>query len=197
MVFVNVQGRFHPIFVGPLSGAGSAAWGGGAEILWIKFKLGVYLRQMPPIEYLDSEQPLPEAGNRSFWLDGSTWQYPDFENVEEFINRLARQEALVYDPVVRAALQGHPVDLAPRTLRHRFLQSTGLSRGQIVQSERAQAAAERLMGGGLILDTVFELGYYDQPHLTRSLKRWVGKTPAQIQGEVVGITPAQAGVRKR
>jgi hypothetical protein len=23
-------------------------------------------------------------------------------------------------------------------------------------------------------------GYYDQPHLTRSLKQWVGHTPAQI-----------------
>ena len=31
-----------------------------------------------------------------------------------------------------------------------------------------------------ILDTVEEAGYFDQSHLTRSLKQWVGHTPAQI-----------------
>jgi AraC-like DNA-binding protein len=37
------------------------------------------------------------------------------------------------------------------------------------------------LGQGVsILDAVYELGYYDQPHLTRALKQWVGHTPAQI-----------------
>jgi hypothetical protein len=27
------------------------------------------------------------------------------------------------------------------------------------------------------------IGYYDQPHLTRSLKRFMGKTPAEIVRE--------------
>jgi hypothetical protein len=31
-----------------------------------------------------------------------------------------------------------------------------------------------------ILDTVEEAGYFDQPHLTRSLKQFVGRTPAEI-----------------
>ncbi len=31
-----------------------------------------------------------------------------------------------------------------------------------------------------ILDTVERAGYFDQPHLTRSLKRFIGQTPAQI-----------------
>jgi AraC-like DNA-binding protein len=34
--------------------------------------------------------------------------------------------------------------------------------------------------GVSILDTVEQAGYFDQPHLTRSLKRYVGYTPAQI-----------------
>jgi AraC-like DNA-binding protein len=37
-----------------------------------------------------------------------------------------------------------------------------------------------LHSGLSILDTVAELGYFDQPHLTRSLKQWVGYTPAQL-----------------
>jgi len=31
-----------------------------------------------------------------------------------------------------------------------------------------------------ILDVVHEAGYFDQPHLTRSLKYRVGETPAEI-----------------
>jgi AraC-like DNA-binding protein len=31
-----------------------------------------------------------------------------------------------------------------------------------------------------ILDTLHQAGYFDQPHLTRSLKYFIGQTPAQI-----------------
>jgi hypothetical protein len=37
-----------------------------------------------------------------------------------------------------------------------------------------------LRQGISILDAVHELEYFDQPHLTRSLRRWVGYTPAEI-----------------
>ena len=70
--------------------------------------------------------------------------------------------------------------LAPRTERHRFLQATGLSHTHIRQIERAQQAAALLRQGVPILDTVYQAGYFDQPHLTRALKQWVGHTPAQL-----------------
>ena len=70
--------------------------------------------------------------------------------------------------------------MAPRTLRHRFLRATGLTHCHIRQFERAQQAATLLRQGTSILDTVYALGYFDQPHLTRSLKQFVGHTPAQI-----------------
>jgi methylphosphotriester-DNA--protein-cysteine methyltransferase len=87
---------------------------------------------------------------------------------------------LVQDPFVNAVLQDQPQDMASRTVRHRFLRATGLAQSHIRQFERAQQAAELLRQGVSILDTVFEAGYYDQPHLTRSLKRWIGFTPAQL-----------------
>jgi len=40
--------------------------------------------------------------------------------------------------------------------------------------------AELLQQGASILDTVFDAGYSDQPHLTRSLKHWIGHTPGQL-----------------
>jgi len=53
----------------------------------------------------------------------SAWEIPDFENVETFINRLVRADILVYDPVVKEVLQGHPPAIASRTVRHRFLRA--------------------------------------------------------------------------
>jgi AraC-like DNA-binding protein len=46
--------------------------------------------------------------------------------------------------------------------------------------ERAKRAAALLRQGWSILDTVHAAGYFDQPHLTRSLKHWIGYTPAQL-----------------
>lgn len=180
MVFVKEQGRVHPLVVGPLKTSGLVSWSEGAEILWIKFKLGTFMPHLPAKHCLDAETVLPQASSQSFWLHSRSWQLPDFENVETFVERLVRQEVLVRDPLIKAVLQGQPQAMAPRTVRHRFLQATGLSQNHIFQFERAQQAAALLQQGLTILDTVYELGYFDQPHLTRSLKQFVGKTPAQI-----------------
>jgi methylphosphotriester-DNA--protein-cysteine methyltransferase len=99
--------------------------------------------------------------------------------VETFISRLAREDALVRDPLINAALNDQLPDMSSRTLRHRFIQATGLTQSHIRQFKRAQQAAAMLAQGMSILDTVHEAGYFDQPHLTRSLKRFIGKTPAQ------------------
>jgi len=48
------------------------------------------------------------------------------------------------------------------------------------QIERARLANESLREGVSILDTVYQAGYFDQPHLTRSLTQRIGQTPAEI-----------------
>jgi len=152
----------------------------GREFLVIKFKLGVYMPYLPPDRLVNGDAILPQAAGRSFWLFGSAWQPPDFENVETFVERLAREGALVRDPVIEAALQDQPPAWSSRTVRRRFLRATGLTPRIIHQIERAQRAAALLEQGVPIIDTVYQAGYADQPHLTRSLKRFIGHTPAQI-----------------
>jgi hypothetical protein len=180
MVIVKHQGHARLLVVGPWSNAGVTTYGEGAEILWIQFTLGAFMPHLPTKDFLNSETVLPGAAANSFWLRSSAWQLPDYENADTFVDRLAREDVLVRDPVVDAALRGRPQELSPRTMRHRFRQATGLTRGHIRQVERAQRAAALLRQGAPILDTVFDLGYFDQPHLTRSLKQWVGYTPAQL-----------------
>ncbi|MEP6985913.1 MAG: helix-turn-helix domain-containing protein, partial [Chloroflexota bacterium] len=55
-----------------------------------------------------------------------------------------------------------------------------LRQNYIRQIKRAQQAMELLHLGHSILNTAHELGYADQPHLTRSLKRLLGYTPREI-----------------
>ncbi|MEP7285195.1 MAG: helix-turn-helix domain-containing protein [Chloroflexota bacterium] len=180
MVITKYEGNVQLLVVGSLATAGVVSWGDSAEILWIKFKLGTFMPHLPVRRFLDKETPLPRAASQSFYLKGSAWQFPDFENADTFVDRLVRDEILVRDPVVNAVLQGHSQAISPRTVRHRFLQSTGLTQTHIHQIERAQRAATLLRQGCTILDTVYEAGYFDQPHLTKALKQWVGYTPAQI-----------------
>jgi AraC-like DNA-binding protein len=180
LVLSKYHGKMDAMVVGPLTSAGQVSWGKDAEILWIKFKVGAFMPHLPVKSYLDVETLLPDASSQSFWLNGSAWRFPDFENADTFVDRLARQNVLVRDPVVRAAMQGHLQDVPSRTVRHRFLRATGLTQTHIRQFERAQRAATLLKQGFSILDTVEAAGYFDQPHLTRALKHWVGHTPAQI-----------------
>ena len=180
MVIVRQKGNVRGLVVGPWTKSGIVTYTEGAELLWIKFKLGTFMRYLPTRSILDRETILPEAASQSFWLNSSAWQYPDYENADTFVDRLVGEDVLVCDPVVNAALQDQLPEMSSRTVRHRFLRATGLTQKHIRQVERAQRAAVLLEQGVPILDTVFELGYFDQPHLTRSLKQWIGHTPAEI-----------------
>lgn len=184
MVFVKHPGGSRALLVGPWTTAGKAAWGEGAEILWVKFKLGSFMPHLPTKKYLDGELSLPDAASsRRFWLKSVAHEVPDFENVETFIDSLARDEELVRDPVVHAALEDQLPEMSARTVRHHFLRATGLTQNYIRQFERAKQAETLLRQGLPILDTVFQAGYFDQPHLTRALKQFIGYTPAQILSE--------------
>ena len=153
----------------------------GAEWLGIRFKLGAFLPHLPPGHLLDRRDVnLPEASSQSFWFQGSAWEFPTFENADTFVDRLVREGLLVRDPVVEAVLQGQPQELSVRAVQYRFLQATGLTHRTVQQIERAKHAITLLQQGASIPDTVYQAGYFDQPHLTRALKRFTGQTPAQI-----------------
>ncbi|MCL4263354.1 MAG: AraC family transcriptional regulator [Anaerolineae bacterium] len=186
MVVVRYQGQTSLTIRGPETVATLADCPANAQFFGISFKLGTFLPDLPLCQRLNrNDITLPGVTRQSFCLNGSAWQFPDYENADTFVNHLVREGLLVRDPVVTAVLQGQPADLSPRAVQYRFLQATGLTQTTIQQIERARLAMFLLQQGRPILDTVFEAGYYDQPHLTRSLKRFIGQTPTQI-------TPATA-----
>jgi hypothetical protein len=152
----------------------------GSEFYGIIFKYGVWMPQFPISDLVDGDVDLPDASSKSFWLNGATWQFPNYENADTFVDWLVREGILVCDPVVESALRGERLELSTRSVQRRFLQATGLTHGSIRQIERARHATMLLQEGISILDTVEQAGYSDQAHLTRSLKHLIGKTPAQI-----------------
>ena len=152
----------------------------GAEFFGIRFKLGTLMPHLPASGLVDGDVNLPDASSKSFWLNGSAWQFPDYNNADTFIDRLVREGLLVRDLVVETALQGQLKDRSIRTARRHFLRTTGLTQSNIRQIERARYATVLLQQGVSILDAVYEAGYFDQPHLTRSLKYFIGQTPTQI-----------------
>jgi hypothetical protein len=152
----------------------------GGEFFGIIFKYGAFMPHFPVSDLVDGDLNLPDASSKSFWLNGSAWQFPNYENADTFVDRLVRESLLDCDPVIKPVLRGEPQELSPRSIQRRVLQATGLTQSSIRQIERARHATLLLQQGVSILDTVNQAGYADQAHLTRALKHLIGKTPAQI-----------------
>jgi AraC-like DNA-binding protein len=164
---------------GPITQATPVTHIDGAEWLVIKFHLGVCLPCIPAKHLLDDKAVLSDGRRTSFSLSGFVWPCFDFENAEVFVARLVREELLFANPVVISSLKDEPQTLSPRTVRDHFVRTTGLTQSHIRQIEKARAAMTLLQQDVPILDVVYEMGYADQAHLTRAMKRFMGYTPAQ------------------
>lgn len=180
LLFLKQDGKIKVSVEGPLTRATPVTQAEGTEWFGVTFPLGTFLLPVPARSLLDERAMLPLAAQRSFELAGSSFQFPDYENVEAFVSRLVREDMLVSDPVVKAALDGQPPEISLRTIRRRFLFATGLTSKTIEQIERAQKATALLAQGVSLLDVAYQTGYADQSHMTRSLKHFIGYTPAQI-----------------
>lgn len=186
LVVWTVQGNTHFTVRGPETHATVAHCPEHEEFVGILLTPGAFMPCLPVADLVDRALDLPEASDHRFWLDGSSWQYPSYEQADTFVDRLARAGLLASEPIVDATLQGRPVYFSPRSLQRRVLSATGLTLGTMRQIERARYAIDLLRAGVSIPDTIALAGYFDQPHLTRSLKRFIGQTPAQISGKTGG-----------
>jgi AraC-like DNA-binding protein len=190
LVISKWRGRIAISVHGPETGANCKDFPDEAELEWfgVDFKLGTFMPHIPPGSILNGNITLPEAASHSFWLGSSVWQFPNYENADTFVNRLMREELLMCSPIVNAINQGKSPTKSLRATQYRVLRSTGLSQRTIRQIERARYATTLLKKGISILDTVFEAGYSDQPHLTRSLKHFIGHTPFEIPTtQIIGL----------
>ncbi|HJY85785.1 MAG TPA: helix-turn-helix domain-containing protein [Candidatus Acidoferrales bacterium] len=166
---------------GPETAATTVACPADGEWIGIRFKVGTFMPRFLPGSLRDHKDvTLPPATRRSCWLNGSALDYPDFDNAETFVKRLVNSGILTCDPVLIDTSLRRPGELSLRSPQRHFLRSTGVSYARFRQVERARYATTLLREGVSILDVVSRVGYFDQAHLTRSLRRFIGETPSKI-----------------
>ena len=160
--------------------AAPVPYAAGSETLGISLRAHAYLAALPGLQLARSEIVLPEAGNQKVWLHGERVEVPTLENIDTFVAKLVRAGMLQQNEVVSAFLGHTPKALSERTAQRHFLRTTGLTPYHFVQLQRAQQAVVLLQQGKPAAAVAAEVGYTDQPHMARSLKLIMGRTPAEL-----------------
>jgi AraC-like DNA-binding protein len=181
MIFIRSATDIRVLLSGPSSKITPVHYRAGNRNVGIRFHRGSFLTRVPASAMVDTTITLPLADGETFVLAGETWPVPTYETADDFIAELERRELLSDDPLVMAALRGEDPGTSTRSVQRRVSRATGLTTSRIRQIVRARTAAEMLQRGVPILDVTHELGYADQAHLTRDLKRLTGYTPGQTK----------------
>lgn len=190
LVFWECDGRRYAAVTGPEAATATAPVPLGAIFVGIEFAIGTSLPGLPISSLVNGGVELPDTSRRSFQLAGSRWETPGPDDAEALVGRLVRAGVVVRDPVVGEVLRGDRPEVTDRTLERRFRAATGLTRGAVRQIERAREAAYLLAAGKGATEVVASLGYFDQPHLARALRRYIGRTATQLRegsGGAIGL----------
>jgi hypothetical protein len=182
LVFWEQAGRACTAITGPETRTSTAPVPEDASFTGIEFAVGTSLRAVPAPVLVDGGFGLPDTTRRTFRLDGASWETPGPDDAEALVDRLVRAGIVVRDPLVADVLRGHRPAVSERTVERRFRAATGLTRGAVRQIERARTAAWLLAAGDPAADVVAKLDYFDEPHLARALRSYVGRTVGQLRG---------------
>jgi hypothetical protein len=181
LVITRLPGTTRVTLRGPVTQPAAIVCPPEGRWLAIRFRLGTYLPGLPTARLLNHNSvDLPLLNAKRFWLDGSAWEIPTHDNAEALVKRLVERGLIAYDPAVGAALAGDTQTLTLRSVQRHFLQAAGMTHSLLRQIERARLATHLLRGGMPILDVVHQAGYFDQAHLTRSLRQLTGQTPRAL-----------------
>ena len=181
LVVTRLEGLTLVTLRGPVTGARPVQCPSNGRWLAIRFRMGAYFPRLPTAVLMNhSDINFPVTPDNRFWFEGSPWEIPSFANAEDFVAKLARADAIALEPTIPAAIEGDVPLISRRSMQRRFLRVTGMTQARFRQIERARYAAKLLRAGSSILDVVQRASYFDQAHLTRSLKHLVGQTPTAL-----------------
>ena len=180
LVVSRQSGRVEVSVQGPETRGSTAPVPQDATFLGIRFRLGVGLHDLPVHRLVDDHLALGSAAAGAFWWKGTAWHRPTFDNAEGLVAALVRADLLANDPLIDQVIGGGRPTASTRTVQRRFQARTGLTYATVRQIERARRAVLRLRDGTRPADVAYELGYYDQSHLTNALRLFVGHTPAVL-----------------
>lgn len=179
LVVLKQDGKTNMLLTGQTTQAVSLPFTPGDEIMTISFKASVCLSSIPAMALLDRGILLP-INHHTFQLGSDVFEIPTFDNAEGFLQSLVKKGQIGQDEVVEEAIMDRLPAYSLRSIQRRFLQATGMTQNYFRQIQRARQAAALLQSGIPGTEVAFETGYADQPHMSRSLKRILGRTPTEI-----------------
>ncbi|MFB4307774.1 helix-turn-helix domain-containing protein [Actinomadura sp. GTD37] len=181
LVFWEFEGAMHAAVRGPETSASTVTAAGDSESFGITFAHGASMPHLPVPRLVDAELESPYADESVFVLRGEKWAIPGPDCAEDFVRGLVHAGVVTRDPLVDEVVRGGGAEVGSRSVQRRVAAATGLTQGAIRQIDRARHAAVLLREGVPSLEVVHRLGYYDQPHMARSLRRFVGRTATGLR----------------
>ena len=184
LVVTRLAGFVAVTLRGPVSKGSIVECPPNGEWLAIRFRLGTYLPGLPTAALFDHrDAQLPVLPNGRFRFSDMTWEIPSYDNAEDLVARLARAGVIARSHATDAAVAGDVAWMSRRSVQRHFRRVTGMTPSCYQQIQRARHAAILLTGGSSVLSAALDAGYFDQAHLTRSVKQLIGMTPARLARE--------------
>jgi AraC-like DNA-binding protein len=90
-------------------------------------------------------------------------------------------DARLFEPVTIAEAATE-LGVGPTQLARGFAAAFGIAPHAYVITRRLEAARDRILDGEPLAEVAAEVGFFDQAHLTRHFKRFLGTTPGRFAG---------------
>jgi AraC-like DNA-binding protein len=152
----------------------------GEHGIVISFAAHVYVTQDKPTTAHAGLRFLP-INEDGFVLKGVELPLPTFLNAEHLTDKMVEANLLQSDDLVAKAFTANPKAASKRAAQERFKKVTGITQQDFQLIRRAQEAVRRLKSGDKPATVAVDLGYTDQPHMTKSIKKIMGSLPSNLE----------------
>jgi AraC-like DNA-binding protein len=178
---INPDGSKFVFIAGQATKPSDIPYKANSSSVVISFIPGAYMPAYPGDTMLDSIEMLPNFDDEHFMLAGHTFAFPTYENAEELVDKLVNLRILKLDTIVDVATRSTKKPaLSERAIQRHFTRTTGLTHKYLSQIQRAKDAVRMLQQGKKPIDVAMEMGYTDQAHLSKSLKKIMRKKPSDV-----------------
>jgi len=151
----------------------------GEHSVVISFAAHVYLATDNEVRTGAAIRLLPVEGE-VFRLDGVELPLPTFGNAEQLTEMMVAANLLQSNDLVAKAFTERPKAASTRSVQQHFKKTTGITQKDFQLIRRAQEAVRRLKLGDASASVAADLGYTDQPHMIKSIKKIMGHLPSNL-----------------
>jgi len=181
IAMIDVDGSESMMLTGQATKTYPVPYRAGVSSVVISFAPGAYMPDYNLAKLVDSFEMLPNVDDKHFELLGHTFPFPhDFDEAEKLVEELVSLGMLKSNHVVEGVLGGKSPAMSARAKQRHFVQTTGMTHKAFEQIKRAQKAVSELKQGKKPSDVAAEVGYADQPHLAKSLKKIMDAKPSNV-----------------